>query len=321
MRRFSLLRRLRGFTLIELLVVIAIIAILIALLVPAVQKVREAAARTQCINNLKQIGLGAQGYHDTYKRMALCGAGSSNNTMGQYPANWGAQFQILPYVEQAPMYNAFNQLTAYTGVTNFAGIGVPIYTCPSRAHSNTGATDVANLTTSNSYPYVLGPYTDYKWNGVSFNQTTPAVVSGVSGSAGPRITLSAITNLNGSSNTVLSGEGSMDTNYAVTNTNSAGWDEDIFSGAYGGPNRWSAGWIVPDGPGNGGNANAWGGPHAGITVFAFCDGSTRTVRNQFNTTGNTDPTYRIQGLSPPNGGTPFFYAFRWVNNIPFNIDQ
>src|SRR5881398_3305631 len=117
------LRRWRGFTLIELLVVIAIIAILIALLVPAVQKVREAAARTQCLNNLKQIGLGAQGYHDIQKRMALGGINTNN------PRDWCAQFQILPYVEQKAIYDLGNILQSSQGA------GVPIYICPSRPHS------------------------------------------------------------------------------------------------------------------------------------------------------------------------------------------
>ena len=94
----------RGFTLIELLVVIAIIAILIALLVPAVQKVREAAARAQCANNLKQCALALQSYHDTYKVLP---PGSADGPFGgdawaNDRSNW-LHF-ILPYVDQLPRW-------------------------------------------------------------------------------------------------------------------------------------------------------------------------------------------------------------------------
>ncbi len=91
----------RGFTLIELLVVIAVIAILIAMLVPAVQKVREAAARTQCQNNIKQLALGLHNYHDANKAFPLGNSNLIGGDPGSEPnrRNWAMTY-VLPYVEQ-----------------------------------------------------------------------------------------------------------------------------------------------------------------------------------------------------------------------------
>lgn len=113
----------RGFTLIELLVVIAIIAILIALLLPAVQQAREAARRTQCKNNLKQIALACHNFHDTYNRLPggdfgptitipYGGSGPKNLTWNQHQF-MGVLPQILPQVEQA---NLYNQIAIWKGI-------------------------------------------------------------------------------------------------------------------------------------------------------------------------------------------------------------
>jgi len=112
--------RTRAFTLIELLVVIAIIAVLIALLLPAVQAAREAARRTQCSNNIKQIGLAFYSYHDTHNVFPAGGYGLSmaNLTVANQPgakakrmASWGTA--ILPFLEQSPLYNSINQSLWY----------------------------------------------------------------------------------------------------------------------------------------------------------------------------------------------------------------
>ncbi|QDU36337.1 Type II secretion system protein G precursor [Maioricimonas rarisocia] len=140
-----LLKR-RGFTLIELLVVIAIIAILIALLLPAVQQAREAARRTQCKNNLKQLGLAIHNYHDVYGMVPMA-SGSNGGPGGRRHSGYVG---MLPYIDQAPLFNLIaggGTAASVNGSTDYNGFDfvpwdnnhravrtkIPMLLCPSDA--------------------------------------------------------------------------------------------------------------------------------------------------------------------------------------------
>jgi prepilin-type N-terminal cleavage/methylation domain-containing protein/prepilin-type processing-associated H-X9-DG protein len=131
-----------GFTLIELLVVIAVIAILAALLIPAVQKVREAAARAQCFNNLKQMGLAMHSYHDRHNAFPTSGEGCTFPTIGSSATAFDRQsffLMVLPYLEGGDIYNGYDLNYCYNDTTNapqnkaVAQTVVPTYLCPSNA--------------------------------------------------------------------------------------------------------------------------------------------------------------------------------------------
>lgn len=161
-----------AFTLIELLVVIAIIAILIALLVPAVQKVRAAAARTQCVNNLKQIGLGFFNHEGTYKVFPTAGRGNDSarvfngGTPSDYTTQtWGWAYQILPYVDQVQLWSYSTSTPSVTPADNgdpvVRATPVPMYYCPARRPPV-----VFNVTVATPAPGWTGPraQTDYAGN-------------------------------------------------------------------------------------------------------------------------------------------------------------
>ncbi len=208
-------RRPKGFTLIELLVVIAIIAVLIALLLPAVQQAREAARRTQCKNNLKQFGLAMANYHDVYKMFPVGGTGGCCST----PPNLGHLPRLLPYLDQAPLFNQINMsLSDATAQILSDNIRVslhviPMAICPSDGRSQStyggvGQTNYDGSLGSQANASVSGtcnPYNQFAFKSENNGDgLDPSKLSGMGSRDGPSINIASVSD--GTSNTIHMGE-------------------------------------------------------------------------------------------------------------------
>jgi prepilin-type N-terminal cleavage/methylation domain-containing protein len=297
-------RRRPGFTLIELLVVIAIIAILIGLLVPAVQKVREAASRTQCENNLHQLCLGLHNYASTFGHFPSAYTTEPKGFPQDYAPGWGWGATILPFIEQDPLYKAAGVATTKFGPQVYLGMAspnaytqtpLPIFRCPSDDGPDLNPARL-NFATAN-YRCIMGNWSALNPPDKRFSH--PPYVYGffygnmdLDGVLFQNSKVKIVQISDGTSNTLCIGECIY--TYSLTDgtgrraaiwAGMSGYHADPVTHAYGvyiSDNMW---WMDENSAYVNGTApQAFTSKHPGGVFFGFCDGSVRFFWNGLDPT-------------------------------------